>query len=208
MFNQSHGGANHSRIKVGHSWTARSVIQEQQQEEINRIVRKEFGETLGTPGALRVYQRAVWQVWRQLSTEEQARVEETATSWNLEKGLPDSVKVRYGNTILAQISCTKHICRNATRHGEQLFREFTQEVWRACRMRVAFLAGWLDEKGEMVSCTCVQQWVFCSWSAGEVQEPVGEEEEGSAGDEQARANGKRKATKAKSELLRFLLQSP
>ena len=31
-------------------------------------------------------------------------------------------------------------------------------------MRVAFLAGWLDEKGEMVSCTCIQQWVFCSWS--------------------------------------------
>ena len=65
---------------------------------------EEFGETLGTLGALRVYQRAVWQVWRQLSTEEQARVEETATSWNLEKDPPDSVKVRYGNIILAHIS--------------------------------------------------------------------------------------------------------
>ena len=67
-------------------------------------MREEFGETLGTLGALRVYQRAVQRVWQQLSTEEQVRAEETATSWNLEKGPPDSVKVRYGNIILAQIS--------------------------------------------------------------------------------------------------------
>ena len=59
----------------------------------------EFGETLGTLGALRVYQRAVQQVWQWLRTEEKARAKETATSWNVEKGPPDSVKARYGNTI-------------------------------------------------------------------------------------------------------------
>ena len=42
-------------------------------------------------------------------------------------------------------------------------------------------------------------FAFHHWlnDAGEVQEPVGEEEEGSAGDEQARANGKRKSRKGK-----------
>ena len=45
-------------------------------------------------------------------------------------------------------------------------------------------------------------FTFHHWlnDAGEVQEPVGEEEEGSTADEQARANEKRKAAKAKSEL--------
>ena len=45
-------------------------------------------------------------------------------------------------------------------------------------------------------------FTFHHWlnDAGEVQEPVGEEEEGSTADEQARANGKQKAPKAKSEL--------
>ena len=44
-------------------------------------------------------------------------------------------------------------------------------------------------------------FTFHHWlnDAGEVQEPVGEEEEGSTADEQARANGKRKSCKGKEQ---------
>lgn len=95
LFNQSRSGANHSRIKVGRSWTARSVVQEEKREEINRVVQDELHQTLGTSGALKVYQKAVGRIWGRLTTEEQAQAATTATSWNLERGPPDNVKARY-----------------------------------------------------------------------------------------------------------------
>lgn len=94
MFNQTRGGANHSRIKVGRSWTARSVVQEQKRDEINRVIQEEFHEKLGTDGALKVYQKSVRRVWDRLSMDEKNEAEMTASSWNLERGPPDHVKAR------------------------------------------------------------------------------------------------------------------
>ncbi|KIK72113.1 hypothetical protein PAXRUDRAFT_22384 [Paxillus rubicundulus Ve08.2h10] len=41
--------------------------------------------------------------------------------------------------------------RNAARYGQKVFREFTQEMWRACGMQVVILAGWKQEDGNMVT---------------------------------------------------------
>ena len=94
LFNNSRGGANHSHIKVGHSWTARSVVQEQQREAINKVIEEELHEKLGSMGAFSVYQEAVGKVWRQLSEAQREDAEATALSWNLDRGPPDGVKAR------------------------------------------------------------------------------------------------------------------
>ena len=92
LFNNSCGGANHSCIKVGHSWTACSVVQEQQWEAINKVIEEELHEKLGSMQVFSVYQEAVGKVWRQLSEVQREDAGATALSWNLDRGPPDSVK--------------------------------------------------------------------------------------------------------------------
>lgn len=40
-------------------------------------------------------------------------------------------------------------------HGEDVFMDLAREMWRSCGMRVVVLAGWKNEKGELVTYTCV-----------------------------------------------------
>ena len=80
LFNNLHGGANHSHIKVGHSWTACSMVQEQQREAINKVIKEEQHEKLRSMQVFSVYQEAVGKVWRQLSKAQSEDVEATALS--------------------------------------------------------------------------------------------------------------------------------
>ncbi|KIK77339.1 hypothetical protein PAXRUDRAFT_17576 [Paxillus rubicundulus Ve08.2h10] len=51
----------------------------------------------------------------------------TAVKWNLDRGPPNEVKAR-----------------NAARYGQKVFREFAQEMWRACM-------GWKQEDGNTIT---------------------------------------------------------
>ncbi|KIK72030.1 hypothetical protein PAXRUDRAFT_69584, partial [Paxillus rubicundulus Ve08.2h10] len=81
FYNQCQSGANHSHIKVGHSWTARGVIQETHKMIINEVIRKRYGKKAGTKEALSVYQKAVQQVVKHLTEEEWDEAENTAAKW-------------------------------------------------------------------------------------------------------------------------------
>lgn len=75
------------------------MIQEQKRQEINRVITEEFNAHLGTPEALKVYQKAVRRVWESLTAEEKEEAETTAISWNLERGPSDDVKARWVTTV-------------------------------------------------------------------------------------------------------------
>ncbi|KIJ10063.1 hypothetical protein PAXINDRAFT_16909 [Paxillus involutus ATCC 200175] len=134
FYNQCRSGANHSRIKVGRSWTARGVIQETHKVIINKVIRERYGKKPGTKEALSVYQKAVRRVVKNLTEEEWDEAENTAAKWNLDRGPPNEVKAG-----------------NAARYGEKVFRKFAQEMWRACGMWVVIMAGWKQEDGNTVN---------------------------------------------------------
>ena len=139
LFNNSCGGANHSCIKVGCSWTAHSMVQEQQWEAINKVIEEEFHEKLGLMWAFNVYQEAVEKVWRWLSEAQREDAEATVLSWNLDRRPPDGVKAQWHSQHILHIAICWYRYRNASHHGWWVFHEFTQEIWCACGMRAVFL---------------------------------------------------------------------
>ena len=68
------------------------MVQEQQQEAINKVIEEELHEKLGSMQAFSVYQEAVGKIWRRLSEAQREDAEATALSWNLDRGPPDGVK--------------------------------------------------------------------------------------------------------------------
>ncbi|KAF9228525.1 hypothetical protein BS17DRAFT_763982 [Gyrodon lividus] len=134
FYNQCQSGANHSWIKVGHSWTGCAIIQETHKMAINEVIRKLYGKKAGTKEALSVYQKAVHRVVKQLTEEEWEEVENTSTEWNLDRRPPNNVKAR-----------------NVARYGQKVFRKFAQEMWQACGMWVVIMAGWTQEDGNIVT---------------------------------------------------------
>ncbi|KAF8835539.1 hypothetical protein BDN67DRAFT_1015473 [Paxillus ammoniavirescens] len=123
FYNQCRSGTNHSRIKVGRSWTARGVIQETHKMIINEVIRKRYGKKPGTKEAL-----------SNLTEEEWDEAENTAAKWNLDRGPPNEVKAR-----------------NAARYGQKVFHEFAQEMWQACSMWVVIMVGWKQEDGHTIT---------------------------------------------------------
>ncbi|KAF9228950.1 hypothetical protein BS17DRAFT_763595 [Gyrodon lividus] len=87
-------GANHSWIKVGHSWTSHAVIQETHKMTINEVIHKWYGEKVETKEALSVYQNVVHRVVKQLTEEEWEEAENTATEWKLDCRPPNDIKAR------------------------------------------------------------------------------------------------------------------
>ncbi|KAF9222865.1 hypothetical protein BS17DRAFT_767613 [Gyrodon lividus] len=85
-------GANHSQIKVGCSWTGRTIIQETHKMVINEVIHKWYGKKAGTKEALSVYQKAVCRVVKQLTEEEWEEAENTAAEWNLDHGPLNNIK--------------------------------------------------------------------------------------------------------------------
>ncbi|KAF8833718.1 hypothetical protein BDN67DRAFT_985836 [Paxillus ammoniavirescens] len=134
FYNQCRSGANHSRIKVGCSWTACGVIQETHKMIINEVIHERYGKKPGTKEALSVYQKAVRQVVKNLTEEEWDEAENTVAKWNLDHGPLNEVKAR-----------------NAARYGQKVFRKFEQEMWWACGMRVVIMAGRKQEDGNTIT---------------------------------------------------------
>ena len=94
FYNQCQSRANHSRIKVGRSWTARGVIQETHKMIINEVICERYGKKPGTKEALWVYQKAVQWVIKNLMEEEWDEAKNTAAKWNLDRGPLNEVKAR------------------------------------------------------------------------------------------------------------------
>ncbi|KIJ08694.1 hypothetical protein PAXINDRAFT_18189 [Paxillus involutus ATCC 200175] len=110
------------------AWSARVQV------IINKVIRERYRKKPGTKEALSVYQKAVRRVVKNLTEEEWDEAENTAAKWNLDRRPPNEVKAR-----------------NAARYGEKFFREFAQEMWQACGMRVVIMAGWKQEDGNTVN---------------------------------------------------------
>ncbi|KIK74355.1 hypothetical protein PAXRUDRAFT_19965 [Paxillus rubicundulus Ve08.2h10] len=101
---------------------------------INQVIQEQYGKKAGTKEALSVYQKAVQQVVKNLMEEEWDEAENAVAKWNLDHGPPNEVKAR-----------------NAARYGQKVFREFTQEMWWACSMRVVIMACWKQEDGNTIT---------------------------------------------------------
>ncbi|KIK78994.1 hypothetical protein PAXRUDRAFT_47524, partial [Paxillus rubicundulus Ve08.2h10] len=85
-------GANHSHIKVGHSWTAQAIMQETYKMEINEVIQERYGKRPGIKEALSVYQKVVQRVVNKLMQEERDEAKNTAVKWNLDCRPPNEVK--------------------------------------------------------------------------------------------------------------------
>ncbi|KIK73431.1 hypothetical protein PAXRUDRAFT_106199, partial [Paxillus rubicundulus Ve08.2h10] len=101
---------------------------------INQVIQEQYGKKAGTKEALSVYQKAVQRVVKNLMEEEWDEAENAVAKWNLDHGPPNEVKAR-----------------NAARYGQKVFREFTQEMWWACSMRVVIMACWKQEDGNTIT---------------------------------------------------------
>ncbi|KIK74748.1 hypothetical protein PAXRUDRAFT_174751 [Paxillus rubicundulus Ve08.2h10] len=101
---------------------------------INEVIREQYWKKAGTKEALSVYQKVVQQVVKNLTEEEWNEAENTVAKWNLDCRPLNEVKAR-----------------NAARYRQKVFREFVQEMWRACSMQVVIMAGWKQEDSNTVT---------------------------------------------------------
>ncbi|KIK78219.1 hypothetical protein PAXRUDRAFT_164599, partial [Paxillus rubicundulus Ve08.2h10] len=96
FYNQCQSGANHSHIKVRHSWPAHRVIQETHKMIINEVIHEQYGKKPGTKEVFSVYQKAVYQVVNNLTEEEWDEAENRAhvVLWTIGYGQPRLTKAR------------------------------------------------------------------------------------------------------------------
>ncbi|KIO01366.1 hypothetical protein M404DRAFT_150145, partial [Pisolithus tinctorius Marx 270] len=87
--------------------------------------------------AIGVYQQALTSVIQEdLSDEQLAAAQDIANKWNGMEGPTPEMKAR-----------------NAAKYGYKYCRNFAEEMWRYCGMRVVCVAGWKNAEGSIEACT-------------------------------------------------------
>ncbi|KIK77386.1 hypothetical protein PAXRUDRAFT_777940, partial [Paxillus rubicundulus Ve08.2h10] len=112
-------------VKYGKSVITRDVINVQK-EEIQKVIEEEHGAKPGDQEMIAKYQWVVNKVMGGLTQEEMKEAERLAKEWRKAKPL-------------AEVQA-----KTASQKGEKYLREFAEEMWRQCGMRVTVLTAWKD----------------------------------------------------------------
>ncbi|KIK79618.1 hypothetical protein PAXRUDRAFT_160874, partial [Paxillus rubicundulus Ve08.2h10] len=120
-------------VKYGGSVTAQDVIKVQKKDNIQKIIEEEHGAKPGDWEMIAKYQWAVNKVMGGLTQEEIKEAKRLVEEWR--KTRP-----------LAEVQD-----KTASQKGEKYLREFSEEMWRQCRIRVAVLTAWKDGSGQMMT---------------------------------------------------------
>ncbi|KAI5986315.1 hypothetical protein EDD15DRAFT_2373290 [Pisolithus albus] len=125
-------------VRSGYKYSVRAVIRELYHDQIQQkhaLMKQEDGSKADTK-RIDLYQRALTAFMQDDLTEEQLQAaRDIADKWNGAKGPTADVQAR-----------------NAVRYGPQYIRNFAEEMWRYCGMRMVFMTGWKDEKGVVQAC--------------------------------------------------------
>ncbi|KIK75732.1 hypothetical protein PAXRUDRAFT_87387, partial [Paxillus rubicundulus Ve08.2h10] len=108
-------------VKYGKSVTNWDVIKVQKKDDIQKGIEEEHREKPGDQEMIGKYQWAVNKVMGGLTQEEIKEVERLAKEWRKTKPLPEVQ------------------AKTASQKGEKYLREFAEEMWRQCGMRVEVL---------------------------------------------------------------------
>ncbi|KIK81765.1 hypothetical protein PAXRUDRAFT_155299, partial [Paxillus rubicundulus Ve08.2h10] len=104
-----------------------------QKEEIQKVIEEEHGAKPGDQDMIAKYQWGVNKVMGGLTQEEMKEAERLAEEWRKEKP-PAKVQAK-----------------TTSQKGEKYLREFAEEMWRQCGMRVAVLTAWKDGSGQTMT---------------------------------------------------------
>ncbi|KAI5997597.1 hypothetical protein EDD15DRAFT_2194635 [Pisolithus albus] len=125
-------------VRSGYKYSVRAVIRELYHDQIQQkhaLMKQEDGSKADTK-RIDLYQRALTAFMQDDLTEEQLQAaRDIADKWNGAEGPTPDVQAR-----------------NAVRYGPQYIRNFAEEMWRYCGMRMVFMTGWKDEKGVIQAC--------------------------------------------------------
>ncbi|KAI6157876.1 hypothetical protein BKA82DRAFT_4347019 [Pisolithus tinctorius] len=123
----------------GYRYSVRSVVRELYHDLVQRkltSMREDTGNEESTK-QIGVYQQALTAFMQEdLSEEQLAAAEAIADKWNGMEGPTPEIKAR-----------------NAARYGYKYCRNFAEEMWRYCSMRVVCFAGWKNVEGTVEACT-------------------------------------------------------
>ncbi|KAF9230858.1 hypothetical protein BU15DRAFT_83097 [Melanogaster broomeanus] len=133
LYNHGRRKASKRLVKYGKTYTARDVIKVQKKEEIQNLIEVERGAKPGEREMIASYQWGVNQVMNGLTEEEVQEAERQAEEWRKAKPPPEVQ------------------ARTALQKGERYVREFAEEMWRQCGMRVALLGTWKDRNGQIMT---------------------------------------------------------
>ncbi|KAF9230415.1 hypothetical protein BU15DRAFT_83657 [Melanogaster broomeanus] len=133
LYNHGQRKATKRLVKYGKTYTARDVIKVQKKEEIQNLIEVERKAKPGEREMIASYQWGVNQVMNGLTEEEVQEAERQAEEWRKAKPPPEVQ------------------ARTALQKGERYVREFAEEMWRQCGMRVALLGTWKDRNGQIMT---------------------------------------------------------
>ncbi|KAI5990944.1 hypothetical protein EDD15DRAFT_2197735 [Pisolithus albus] len=125
-------------VRSRYKYSVCAVIRELYHDQIQQkhaLMKQEDGSKADTK-RIDLYQRALTAFMQDDLTEEQLQAaRDIADKWNGAEGPTADVQAR-----------------NAVRYGPQYIRNFAEEMWRYCGMRMVFMTGWKDEKGVVQAC--------------------------------------------------------
>ncbi|KAF8121869.1 hypothetical protein EV363DRAFT_1301531 [Boletus edulis] len=119
------------KMKLGHQWTARSVVRKEHKERLKEIILEKYGAAPGSVEMLGLYQTELNELIDELSEETWLEASRTAEEWNTQGPAPD-VQARF-----------------ATRKAQEFVKKFAVEMWKKGGIRMVILSGFKDEKGEI-----------------------------------------------------------
>ena len=77
------------KMKLGHQWTARSVVREEHKERLKEIILEKYGAAPGSVEMLGLYQTELNELIDELSEETWLEASRTAEEWNTQGPAPD-----------------------------------------------------------------------------------------------------------------------
>ncbi|KIM52520.1 hypothetical protein SCLCIDRAFT_140949 [Scleroderma citrinum Foug A] len=116
-------------VKYGHKWTARTVVMKSRRKDIAAEF-DQAGIRQGSSNMIKGYQKAVGSLMGKLTQEERDAAAEEAHEWN-EEHPPEEVQ--------AEMAETK---------GQEYVKQFAEEMWWQCGMRVVVMAAWKCQNGQ------------------------------------------------------------
>ncbi|KAI6153827.1 hypothetical protein BKA82DRAFT_35667 [Pisolithus tinctorius] len=134
-----HAQKPHITLRSRYKYSVRSVVWELYHDRIQQKLAAMRGENEDGEGtrAIGVYQQALTSVIQEdLSDEQLAVAQDIADKWNGMEGPTPEMKAR-----------------NAAKYGYKYCRNFAEEMWWYCGMRVVCVAGWKNVEGSVEACT-------------------------------------------------------
>ncbi|KAI6141638.1 hypothetical protein BKA82DRAFT_155769 [Pisolithus tinctorius] len=131
MYNNSQSQAWKALVKYGSKWMALKVIKLQHKKDIQQVLGKATIQP-GTSAMIKHYQLAIQKVVQLLTKAELDQAAHLVKEWNEIKPPP------------------KAQAEAATSKGQKYAKQFVDDMWKQCGMRVVIMSAWKDKDGKVM----------------------------------------------------------